>query len=259
MVSNLVTSRELAVRLLVRNLSAQYRQSILGYLWAFIPPIFVTFIWVFLNAQKIFAVGETGIPYPAFALLGTVLWQTFVDSINSPTKLFNESRPMLARVHFQYEALILAGAGEVAVNFLIRMILLVCIFAYYRLLPPATIVFMPLGVMSLMCMGFMVGILLTPLSVLYNDISRGIVIATQAWFFLTPVIYPLPKNSLASVFIGLNPVTPILVTTRQWMTAGHASNLSGFVFISISSIILMVLGWLLLRLSMPHLIARISA
>ena len=258
-VSNLMTSRELAVRLLIRNLSAQYRQSLLGYLWAFIPPIFMAFIWVFLNAQKIFTVGETGIPYPAFALIGTVLWQTFVDSINSPAKIFNESKPMLAKINFQYEALILAGAGEVAVNFFIRLILLVCIFVYYRLVPPATILFLPLGILSLMCLGFMIGILLTPLSVLYNDFSRGIVIATQAWFFLTPVVYPLPKYSIASIFIGLNPVTPVLVTAREWMTTGHAANLSGFMLISIGSFTLMILGWLLLRLSMPHLIARISA
>lgn len=259
MVSNLLTSRELATRLLIRNLSAQYRQSLLGYLWAFIPPVFMTFIWVFLNSQKIFSVAETGLPYPAFALIGMVLWQTFVDSINSPAKIFNESKPMLAKVNFQYEALILAGAGEVAVNFLIRLILLICIFLYYRLVPPATILLLPLGILSLMCLGIMIGILLTPLSVLYNDFSRGIVIATQAWFFLTPVIYPSPKSSLASIFIGLNPVTPILVTTREWMTTGHASNPSGFILITITSLTLMILGWLVLRLSMPHLIARISA
>ena len=38
-VRNLVNSRELAWRLFVRDTSAQYRQSVLGYLWVFIPPL----------------------------------------------------------------------------------------------------------------------------------------------------------------------------------------------------------------------------
>ena len=86
MVADLRASRELAWRLLVRNISAQYRQTLLGYVWAFLPPIVTTLVWVFLNAQKIFDVGETGVPYPVYVLTGTILWQVFVDAMNSPLR-----------------------------------------------------------------------------------------------------------------------------------------------------------------------------
>jgi lipopolysaccharide transport system permease protein len=36
---DLLGSRGLAWRLLVRDISAQYRQSLFGVLWAFLPPI----------------------------------------------------------------------------------------------------------------------------------------------------------------------------------------------------------------------------
>ncbi|HFE66844.1 MAG TPA: ABC transporter permease, partial [Chloroflexi bacterium] len=39
MVSDIRASRELSWRLFVRDLSAQYRQSVFGVLWAFVPPI----------------------------------------------------------------------------------------------------------------------------------------------------------------------------------------------------------------------------
>ena len=87
MAHDLWASRELAWRLFVRNISAQYRQSLLGYLWAFLPPIFTTLIFVFLNSQKILNIGETGIPYPAYVMMGTLLWQGFVDALNSPIKM----------------------------------------------------------------------------------------------------------------------------------------------------------------------------
>ena len=73
-------SRELAWRLFVRNISAMYRQSILGYVWAFLPPLATSFTFIFLNGSGIFQMGETSIPYPAYVLIGTTLWQTFVDA-----------------------------------------------------------------------------------------------------------------------------------------------------------------------------------
>jgi lipopolysaccharide transport system permease protein len=36
---DLLASRELAWRLMVRDISAQYRQSLFGVLWAFVPPL----------------------------------------------------------------------------------------------------------------------------------------------------------------------------------------------------------------------------
>jgi len=89
MVHDLLTSRELAWRLFVRKVNAMYRQTILGYIWAFLPPVFTAFVFVFLNSQRILNVGATSIPYPAYALIGTVLWQTFADALNSPLRMID--------------------------------------------------------------------------------------------------------------------------------------------------------------------------
>ncbi len=48
MFSDLMASRELAWRLFVRDISSQYRQSLLGYAWAFLGPLITTLLWVFL-------------------------------------------------------------------------------------------------------------------------------------------------------------------------------------------------------------------
>lgn len=259
MLSDLIASRELAWRLFVRNISAQYRQTMLGYLWAFLPPLFSMGIWVFLNSQQVVNVRDSGMPYPVFVLTGTVLWQTFVDALNSPLKLVMESKSMLAKINFPREALILAGLGEVLFNFAIRIILLVCIFCWFGSAVPASIFCVPIGITALTLLGLMVGILLTPLGVLYTDVNRGIMIITQVWFFLTPVIYPMPESGVAAFCVKLNPVTPVLMTTREWMTTGTATQLGGFWFVFLVTVFMLLFGWLLYRIAMPHLIARLSA
>src|SRR5688572_20247597 len=86
MFRDLRASRELAWRLFVRDTSAQYRQSILGYLWAFLPPLVASVPFIFLKSQGVVGIGDTPIPYPAYALIGTIIWQVFADALNSPLK-----------------------------------------------------------------------------------------------------------------------------------------------------------------------------
>ncbi|MEK7448135.1 MAG: ABC transporter permease, partial [Planctomycetota bacterium] len=68
----------LARRLIIRDLTAQYRQTIFGYLWAIIPPLATALIFIFLNSAKILAVPQTEVPYPVYVMTGTIFWQLFV-------------------------------------------------------------------------------------------------------------------------------------------------------------------------------------
>ena len=257
--ADLLASRELAWRLLVRNISAQYRQSFLGYFWAFVPPLFATLVWVFLNKSRILDVGDVGMPYPLFVLTGTVLWQTFADALDAPLKLVQESKAMLAKINFPREALILASIGQVLFNFAVRFVLLVAVFAWYQVVPPVTVFLVPLALLALIAFGAMIGLLLTPFGILYHDVGRAIAVGTQAWFFLTPVIYPMPQAGWAQALVGLNPVTPLLQTSREWMITGEATQLPAALVVSAVTLVLLLMGWVLYRVAMPHLIARMSA
>ena len=259
MVSDLKASRELAWRLFVRNISAQYRQTMFGYVWAFLPPIVTTLVWVFLNSQNILNVGETEIPYPVYVMVGTLLWQGFVDALNSPIKLVTSSRSILAKINFPREALILAGLGEVLFDFTIRLVLLFLVFVWFRIPVLWTVVLAPIGVVALMALGLMVGILLVPLGILYQDIARGLAMFTTMWFFFTPVVYPPPTQWPASLLAQLNPVSPLLITTREWLTTGATLHFSSFLLVSGITCFLMLFGWMLYRLAMPILIERMSA
>ena len=256
---DLIASRELAWRLFVRNISAMYRQTMLGYVWAFLPPLFTTFTFVFLNSQNIFSVGKTDIPYPAYVMIGTLLWQVFVDAMNSPLRVVNQSKSFLAKINFPREALILAGIGEVLFNFSIRLVLLVAVFIFYNVSLPVAAFLAPLGILSLMALGLMIGVLLVPLGVLYQDIEKGLPLITGMWMLLTPVVYPPPSSWPASLLSSINPVSPLLVTTREMLTGGSFSHMNGFMIVVTGTLILLFVGWVLYRLALPHLIERISA
>ncbi len=256
---DLLASRELAWRLFVRNISAMYRQTMLGYVWAFLPPVFTTLTFVFLNSQKIFSVGETDIPYPAYVMIGTLLWQGFADAMNSPLRMINQSKSFLAKINFPREALILAGIGEVLFNFAVRLILMIIVFLWYQIPVPLTVLWAPLGIFAMMALGLMFGVLLAPIGVLYQDIEKGLPLITGIWMLLTPVVYPPPTSSPASLLVSLNPVSSLLTTTREMITTGHFSQITSFVVVVGLTLGLLFIGWILYRLALPHLIERIGA
>lgn len=259
MLADLRASRFLAWRLFVRNMAAQHRQTLLGYLWLLLVPVVQTLLWVFLNAQKVINVGATDIPYPAFVLTGTLLWQGFSDAIQTPIQQIQASKQMLTKIHFPHEAIMLAAMGQVLVNFGIRLVLLIVVFLWFDTPLTWSLLLAPLGIFGLMGFGIMIGLLLTPLGLLYGDVQKMLVMAISIWFFVTPVIYPTPVGGWAALMTSLNPVTPLLVTTRQWLTGAEPTLLGPFVAVVVATLILSLGGWILYRLAIPHLIERIGS
>jgi lipopolysaccharide transport system permease protein len=259
MFRDLRASRELAWRLFVRDTTAQYRQSILGYVWAFLPPLVASVPFIFLKSQGVVGIGDTPIPYPAYALIGTIIWQVFADALNSPLRTVTASKSMLVRINLPREAILLSGLGQVIFSFLIRLVLLAMVFSWFKIVPPVTVLLFPIGVFALILVGFTLGLVFTPMGLLYNDVQQIILIATTFLMFITPVVYPPPKSGLAAAVAAWNPLTPLITVTRDWMTIGDATQISAFIFVTTGASILLFAGWILYRLALPHIIARVGA
>jgi lipopolysaccharide transport system permease protein len=244
---------------MVRDISAQYRQSFLGIAWAFLPPIVMAAGFTLADEAKVFNVGATDLPYPAYVMFSTALWQTFVDAINGPVQAVTVAKPMLARVNFPREAIILAKVGEVLFNFAIKLILIVGLFLWFRIPITWTVILAPVAIIHLIILGTFMGTLLSPVGILYQDVPKALTMITSFWLFLTPVVYPVPNEGTFGALVRLNPVTPLLVTARELATTGVISNAYGFWVVSIISFVGLLLTWVAFRLAMPYVIERVSA
>lgn len=256
---DLLASRELAWRLMVRDISAQYRQSFLGIAWAFLPPVVMAAGFTLAKDANVINVGTTDLPYPAYVMFSTALWQTFVEALNGPVQAVSAAKPMLARVNFPREAILLAKLGEVFFNFAIKVILIVALFLWFRVPVSWTVILAPVALIHLVIFGTFLGLLLAPFGVLYQDVSRGLTMVTGFWLFLTPVVYPVPSEGTFGFLVKLNPVTPLLVTTRELATTGVVSDPYRFWVVSVITVVGLLLTWVAFRLAMPFVIERVSS
>ena len=256
---DLFASKDLAWRLLIRDISAKYRQSFLGIFWAIIPSIVTAAGFTLAKSGGVINLGDTDLPYPAYVMFSMTLWQTFVESLQAPVQAVTQAKVMLAKINFPREALIIAKLGEVFFNFSIKLVLIIGLFIWFKMPVTWSIILAPVALLHLIVLGTLIGLLLAPIGLLYQDFVMGLTLVTGLWLFLTPVVYPVPKVGLFSTVVELNPVTPLLVTTRELATTGIVSNPQGFWIASIFALMGLFLTWIFYRVAMPYVVERISS
>ena len=257
--ADLKASRELAWRLFIRDLSSQYRQSLFGILWAFLPPIVTGLIFILLQSRRVIDFGETAIPYPVYVLVGTVLWQVFVESLNAPLKAVTAAKPFLVKINFPREAVVLSATYLVIFNLGIKIVVIAAFFLIFNITPTWGLLIAPFALLMLMLLGICLGLLLTPIGLLYSDIGSSLPIVTQILFFFTPVVYSPPDTFPFSLITVINPVSPLLIAARDLISTGMISNIVPFSVVSGVTLIFIGIAWMIYRISLPIIIERMSA
>lgn len=259
MLADLFSAWGLARILFRRDIKAKYQQSMLGYLWAFLPTIFTSLAFAMANSSRTLAVKSTSIPYLAFLILSMVFWQTFVEAINGPVQSISESKTMLAKVNFKREALLLAKFMEVWFNFVIKLVLVVAVVLYFDIAIAWTVVFVPLALTVLILLGMFIGLILAPLSLLVKDVSFGLSIFINFFLFVTPVVFPMPTEGTFAKVVKANPVTHLIEGIRQLMLGAGGYDFTSFLITAGVTLLFVFVAWLAFRLAMPFAIERVTS
>lgn len=261
MFRDLVSCRQMAWMMAVRDIKAEYRQSLLGILWAFVPPIFMAIGLTAAKNAAVITFGETTLPYPAYVMFSMALWQTFVNSLNGPFTGLRISKGVLTKVAFPRETVVFSEIVKTLFNFSVQLVLIVAVFIWYRIpVSWTTFTLAPISLGLLILLGTAIGLFLAPIAMLYRDVSNSMTYIIQWWLFVTPVIYTIPNNTgLFATVVKLNPVTPLLVGTRELAAFGHLPNLPGFFLAGGFAVIGFFVALVYFRLAMPLVVERWSS
>ncbi|WP_298368866.1 ABC transporter permease [uncultured Lutibacter sp.] len=256
---DIYNSRFLARQLATRDIKAQYRQSYLGILWAFITPISTAAVWVFLNLTGTIKLSDTGVPYPVFAFSGTLLWAILIEAINSPTTSTKGARGLLSKINFPKEALLISGIYKLLFNSSIKLGLLFVFFLLFGVDFHLSILFFPLALLGIIVFGTAIGLFITPVAMLYNDVNRILTMGFRLLMYITPVVYIIPKEGIMKTLMEYNPLTPLLLTTRDVLLGQAPQFLTYYFIVILVSIPLLMLGLVVYRISIPIFVERLSA
>ena len=257
--SDIYNSRFLAKQFAFRDIKAQYRQSYLGILWAFITPFTTAFVWIFLSSTGTIRLTDTGVPYAVFAFSGTLLWSIIKESINTPMSSTSSARGILTKINFPKEALIVSGVYKLLFNTFIKILLLIVLIFVFGVGFHWSLLLFPLAVFVAVFIGVTIGLFITPLGMLYSDISRALGFGLSFLMYITPVVYAIPKSGIMKTLMELNPFTPIILTSRDLVVGMDPQYLSYYFIVLGCSIPLFFLGIVFYRISIPIIVERLSA
>jgi lipopolysaccharide transport system permease protein len=253
---DLAESQGLAMRLTIRDIKSSYRGSFLGVLWIFITPLMNTLIWLMLNVSGVVRIAETPIPYPVYIFTGTMLWSVFTESLLSPINQTTSSKSILSKINFPKEALILSGIYKILFNTGIKLMLMFGTMLILGVYPDWHLLLFPFALFSLMFAGTALGMLAAPLGLLYGDVGRIIPMATQVLMYMSPVVYVMKGEGVLQKIMAINPLTPLLVNARNWLTGLQSEQIFYFIGVNMVLIPVFFAGWLFYRVSIPIIVER---
>ena len=252
-------SHFLALQLTRRDVSAQYRQSYFGILWLFINPLASAAIWVFLNSSGTITITDTGIPYPVYAFSGTLIWSILLESINAPMASTNAARGIISKINFPKEALVLSGIYKLLFNSSFKVLLLVVFIFAFGVGFHWSLLLLPLVLVMAVVFGTSLGLLITPIGLLYSDVSRLISMGLSLLMYVTPVVYGIPKTGVMKTIMTYNPFTPFILTIRDVAVGSSPEFLNYFIGLTGLGIVLFFIGLVIYRVSIPVIVERLSA
>lgn len=249
----------LAKQLAKRDISSQHRQSIFGIFWVILPVLMNALVWIFLQSSGTIQLTATNIPYPLFVLVGTTVWSIFGECLNMPIATINSNKGIITKINFEKEALITLGFIKIGFNLLIKLGMILFFILYFQVIPTTSIMLFFPFLLLMMFFFTSIGIIIAPIGILYNDISRFIPIALQLLMYITPVLYVIPESGLMQKIMSLNPLSYWITDIRNTLTGMPPENNFFWLGSAFITMVLGVIAMVVYRVSMPIITERMSA
>jgi lipopolysaccharide transport system permease protein len=244
--------RELLRNLVIRDLKVRYRNSILGVLWSLLNPLLMTLVFTIVFTLMI----PSNIPnYPVFFMCGFLPWTFLSSALTGGTASIVNSSSLIKKVYFPREILPFSEVLSNLVHFLVALIVLFAMILVFQMRLTAAVLMLPLIIlMQVMFVAGMV-LLLSTANVFYRDTKHILTIVMQAWFFLTPVFYPITVLPESAVILGytvdiqlwvrrLNPMASLIASYRDVIYRAELTGADFFLRTFVTCLATMVIGYL---------------
>jgi len=212
--------RELLYFFTWRDLKVRYKQTLFGFAWAIIQPVFMMIVFsLFFGALA--KIPSEGIPYPLFSYAAVLPWTLFSEGLTRSSNSLVQDANLLQKVYFPRLLMPLSGVLSPVVDFAIAFVVLIALMLYFGYYPSVMmLLILPFLLLELM-LATGIGMWLSAINVEYRDVRYAIPFLIQLGLFASPVVYPVTfvPERFQVVYGLLNPMAGIIEGFR-WAILG---------------------------------------
>ena len=234
--------RDLFFFLVWRDIKVLYKQTVLGFGWAILRPVFsmIVFSVVFGRLAKI---PSDGIPYPLFSYVALVPWMYFQTAmVASSTSLIGGAR-LISRIYFPRIILPLTPVLAGLVDFGIALSIVGVLMAFYGVAPTWSIVVLPILILIMALFAAGIGVWLSALAAQYRDVKFAMPFIGQLLMYAAPVVWPvslIPEKY--RLLYGLYPMVGVIDGFRAVLLGGRPIPWDLISEATITSLVLFIVG-----------------
>ena len=216
----LLRYRDLILLFVKRNFISQYKQTILGPIWAVIQPLLTTVVFT-LVFGNIAGLAAKGVPSFIFYLSANVLWTYFNQCLTQTANTFVTNRDTLGKVYFPRLVMPISTVMSNLISLAIQYSFVIIFLIYYiatdqGVVPNSLMLMTPLIVLQLAMLSLGCGIIISALTTKYRDLAMLVSFGTQLWMYASPVAYDMfsmsvfaPGGKWHNLYM-MNPITPVI-------------------------------------------------
>ena len=216
--SQILRYRGLIQSLVVRELKARYRGSVLGFFWSFINPLLLLLIYSFVFNVVLPGTHPPEIePYALFLFCGILPWTWFSSSLAEAANVLIAGGNLIKKVLFPAEILPIVTVLANMIHFLLGLPILGAFLVYYRApLQLLELAWFPVVVLVQLLLTLGLALIVSALTVHFRDIKDILANLLTFWFFATPIIYPMAAAPAAGRnLLNLNPFAHLAISYQE--------------------------------------------
>jgi lipopolysaccharide transport system permease protein len=229
-----------------KEVTLQYKRTMLGILWSLLNPLLLALIFyiafiVILKIEKK--------DFPLFLLAALFPWTWFSNSVSASTVSMITNKSLIKKFPFPKHFLLTAGVLSQGVHFLVSLPIILFLVCFYGKVPHAIwLLGIPLLLLIQFLMTIGVSLAVSVISVYFADFQFIVAFLLNMFFWITPIIYqldtiPAPYRPIS---LYLNPLTPLMSSWRELFMSNQIQwNWLSTAFIS--SLVIFFVGLLIFR------------
>jgi ABC-type polysaccharide/polyol phosphate export permease len=251
-ISELYQYRDLIKNLVIRDLKVRYKNSVLGVLWSLLNPLLMTLVFTIVFTLMIQSDIEN---FPVFFMCGFLPWSFLSTSLMGATGSIVNNASLIKKVFFPREILPIAEVLSNLINFLIALLVLFAMLLAFRVKLTPAVLTLPFIILTQFMFTIGLSFLLSTANVFYRDTQHILEVVMQAWFFLTPIFYPIDMMPEQKILLGmtidvrlwarrLNPMASLVASYRDALYRGEVTGTDFFLRTFVTCALVLVVGYL---------------
>jgi ABC-type polysaccharide/polyol phosphate export permease len=234
--------RDLLRLLVINSIKTRYKRSALGVVWTLLNPLLNTLVLtIAFSALLRFEVAN----YTVYLLVGLLVWNFFSQTTTHAMNTLVWGGGLLKRIYVPRTIFAVSVLGNGLVNFGLSLIPLTLIMLVMRHTFSWSLLLLPLALLLLAMFTLGVTLLISTVAVFFVDVVDMYGVILSAWFYLTPVIYPVdivPEQF--AIFVRLNPMYYVVDLFRQIIFVGVVPSPEAWLISASLGVSALLVGWL---------------